>query len=60
MPPSSAIFDGSGTLLLYPSLLGIKVVSLITNRLVRVMGKAESSERFVCLALHQGSASAAD
>lgn len=53
MPPSTAVFDASGTFLLYPSLLGVKVISLRSNRLVRVLGKVESSERFVSLALHQ-------
>lgn len=53
MPPSNAVFDASGTLLIYPSLLGVKVVALASNRLLRVLGKVESSERFVSIALHQ-------
>jgi len=54
-PFPNAAFDDSGNFLLYPTLLGIKVVNLVTNRVVKMVGKVESSERFLRVALHQGS-----
>ena len=54
-PFPNAVFDDSGNFLLYPTLLGIKVVNLVTNRVVKVVGKVENSERFLRIALHQGS-----
>lgn len=56
-PAPNAVFDLSGNFLLYPTLLGIKVLNLVTNRVVKIIGKVESSERFLRLALHQGSGS---
>jgi len=53
-PPHNAVFDESGRFLLYPTLLGIKVVHLPTNALARVLGKVEGTERFLHLALFQG------
>uniref|UniRef100_A0A7S4NGL0 peptidylprolyl isomerase n=2 Tax=Guillardia theta TaxID=55529 RepID=A0A7S4NGL0_GUITH len=50
----NAIFDQSGKLLLYGSLIGIKVVNLVENKVMRVLGKPESSERFLSLSLYQG------
>ncbi|KAG2449525.1 hypothetical protein HYH02_005667 [Chlamydomonas schloesseri] len=52
--PPNAIFDESGNFLLYATLLGIKVVNLTTNKVVRILGKVENSERFLTLALYQG------
>ena len=40
--------------LIYSSILGIKVINLETGRLVRILGAAESGERFLSLALYQG------
>jgi peptidylprolyl isomerase domain and WD repeat-containing protein 1 len=54
-PLPNAIFDDSGHFLLYPTLLGVKVVNLVTNRVVKVLGRVENSERFLRIALHQGS-----
>lgn len=53
-PPSNAIFDFSGHFLLYPTLAGIKVVNLETNRVCRLLGSGESNERFLALAMFQG------
>ena len=53
-PHANVVFDASGNFLLYPTLLGIKVVNLVTNRLVKVVGKVENSERFLQIALYQG------
>merc|ERR1719506_3626290 len=38
---------------MYPTMLGIKVVNLFSNSLVRLLGKVENSERFLSLALFQ-------
>ncbi|MBW0486464.1 hypothetical protein O181_026179 [Austropuccinia psidii MF-1] len=46
----SAVFDPSGTFLLYPSLLGIKIVNVKLNKMVRILGKDEN-HRFLQLAL---------
>ena len=32
VPPPNAVFDASGHFLLYPCLLGVKVVNLVTNK----------------------------
>ena len=53
-PVPQPAFDASGHFLAYGSLFGIKVVNLETNRLVRLLGKVESSERFLRLSLFQG------
>lgn len=55
-PPQfpNAVFDESGNFLMYATALGIKVVNLVTNRLAAVLGRVENTERFVRLALWQG------
>ena len=55
-PPSNAIFDATGRFLLYPSIVGIKVIAIETCRLARLLGKVENLERFAMLALFQGQA----
>jgi peptidylprolyl isomerase domain and WD repeat-containing protein 1 len=50
----NAVFDESGNFLLYPTLLGIKVVNLVTSRCSRIIGKVENTERFMRLAMFQG------
>ncbi|KAG0602485.1 hypothetical protein M758_10G017100 [Ceratodon purpureus] len=54
VPPPNAIFDESSNFLLYPTLLGIKVVNLHTNKVARIIGKVENTERFLRIALYQG------
>jgi peptidylprolyl isomerase domain and WD repeat-containing protein 1 len=49
-----AMFDESCNFLVYPSLVGIKVVNLHSNKLVRILGKVEQTERFLAMALFQG------
>ncbi|GJE98402.1 peptidyl-prolyl cis-trans isomerase [Phanerochaete sordida] len=49
----NAIWDESGSFVLYPTLLGIKVVNTVTNRVVRLMGKDETV-RWMHLTLYQG------
>lgn len=51
---SNAVFDESGNFLIYGSLVGIKILNLVSNRVVRTLGTAESGERFLALCLYQG------
>ncbi|KAJ7675792.1 hypothetical protein DFH06DRAFT_1266388 [Mycena polygramma] len=53
---SNVIWDESGAFILYPSLLGVKVVNTVTNRVVRLLGKDEVV-RWLNLALYQGAPS---
>lgn len=46
------MFDESGYMLLYPTMLGVKVVNLYTNRCVRLLGKPENL-RILRIALFQ-------
>jgi len=55
-PASNAIFDATGRYLLYPSVVGIKVIAVSTCKLARLLGKVENTERFAGLALFQGQA----
>ncbi len=41
-PAPNAVFDESGHFLLYPCLLGVKVVNLETNKVARILGERES------------------
>ncbi len=36
------LFDESGFFLLFPTMLGIKLINLHTNRLVKIIGKPEN------------------
>ncbi|TNV83648.1 hypothetical protein FGO68_gene5279 [Halteria grandinella] len=47
-------FDESGTYLYYGSPVGIKIVSLRSGLVERLVGKVESTERFLQIALYQG------
>mmetsp|Transcript_17494 Transcript_17494/g.43979 ORF Transcript_17494/g.43979 Transcript_17494/m.43979 type:complete len:649 (+) Transcript_17494:75-2021(+) len=47
-------FDESCNFLIYPSMVGVKVVNIHTNKLVRILGKVEQTERFLSFALFQG------
>jgi len=51
-----AAFDESSNFIVYPSLVGVKIVNIHTNKLVRILGKVEQTERFLGLALIQGKA----
>ncbi|XP_063902426.1 peptidylprolyl isomerase domain and WD repeat-containing protein 1-like [Zophobas morio] len=51
---TNAVFDESGNFILYATMLGIKVVNIRTNKCSKVIGKSESSARFLNLALYQG------
>lgn len=50
----NAVFDETGHFLLYASLLGIKMVNVETNRVIKTLGRIESAERFLHIALFQG------
>jgi peptidylprolyl isomerase domain and WD repeat-containing protein 1 len=51
---SNMVFDESGNFLVFGTLKGIKVVNVVTNKVVRVLGLGESGERFLSVALYQG------
>ena len=53
VPKVNVIFDESSNFILYGSLLGIKVINTLTNRVVKVYGATESF-RSLNLALYQG------
>eukprot|EP00438_Fugacium_kawagutii_P000718 Skav211037 [mRNA] locus=scaffold1434:108899:132891:+ [translate_table: standard] len=47
-----AVFDESGNFLIFTSLIGVKIVNLHTNKLVKILGKVEQTERFLGIALN--------
>lgn len=47
------IWDESGNFIMYPTLLGIKVVNILTNRVVKLLGKDETC-RWLNLSIYQG------
>lgn len=53
-PAPSVLFDESGRFIIYATLVGIKIVHVKSNRVERLLGKVENSERFSLLALFQG------
>uniref|UniRef100_A0A1J3HHU1 peptidylprolyl isomerase n=1 Tax=Noccaea caerulescens TaxID=107243 RepID=A0A1J3HHU1_NOCCA len=53
-PQPNAVFDESSNFLIYATLLGIKIINLHTNTVARILGKVESSERYLRVALYQG------
>ncbi|EFA85921.1 WD40 repeat-containing protein [Heterostelium album PN500] len=53
-PPSNIIFDESDSFLMYPTLIGIKIINMISNKVVRVLGMIENSTRFLGISLYQG------
>ncbi|CAG9770960.1 unnamed protein product [Ceutorhynchus assimilis] len=51
---ANVCFDQSGNFIMYATLLGIKLINLYTNKLVRIIGKNENL-RMLNIALYQGS-----
>ncbi|KAJ3158430.1 Peptidyl-prolyl cis-trans isomerase cyp15 [Geranomyces michiganensis] len=49
----NAVFDESGNFVIYPTLLGIKIVNILSNKVVRLIGKGEN-QRFMNVTLYQG------
>lgn len=60
VPPSNVLFDESGNFIFYATPLGIKVINIKTNTLVKLLGKVENTERFLSLTLFQGMPTAID
>lgn len=46
-------FDASSCFLLYPVLLGVKVLNIIDNKVCRIIGRHEQGLRYLAIALHQ-------
>ncbi|XP_049851724.1 uncharacterized protein LOC126326600 [Schistocerca gregaria] len=53
-PKSNVIFDCTGNFIMYPTLLGIKLVNIHTDELKCIIGCNEPNDRFLELALYQG------
>lgn len=53
-PPASAVFDETSSVLAYSSIFGIHLIDVITGTVLHTLGRVESSERFLSLALFQG------
>ncbi|KIK52073.1 hypothetical protein GYMLUDRAFT_251535 [Collybiopsis luxurians FD-317 M1] len=53
---SNVVWDESGSFVIYGSLLGIKVVNTVTNRVARLLGKDEAV-RFLNMSVYQGAPS---
>ncbi|KAK7202572.1 peptidyl-prolyl cis-trans isomerase [Myxozyma melibiosi] len=49
----NVVFDDSGHFILYATYLGIKVINMVTNRCVRLLG-SEDNIRFLNLSVYQG------
>ncbi|CDJ31749.1 cyclophilin, putative [Eimeria mitis] len=47
------LFDSSSSFLLYPTLLGVKVVNILDNRVSRFIGRHEQGLRYLAIALQQ-------
>lgn len=50
---ANVVFDQSGNFIMYATLLGIKLINLYSNKLVRIIGKNENL-RMLNIALYQG------
>lgn len=50
---ANAIFDETGNFCIYSTMLGIKIINIVTNKVVRVIGGCETM-RFMHIALYQG------
>ncbi|KAL0487258.1 hypothetical protein AKO1_001072 [Acrasis kona] len=49
----NCVFDESGHFLIYSTMLGIKTINMSTNRVERLLGKVENTERFLSVCLCQ-------
>nr|KAJ0212943.1 hypothetical protein LSAT_V11C400196280 [Lactuca sativa] len=54
VPQPNALFDEISNFIIYPTLFGIKIVNLHTNKVSRILGKVENNDRFLRIALYQG------
>ncbi len=51
---TNLLFDQSDHILIYSSLLGIKMINILTEQVIRIIGYPEKTERFLKLSLYQG------
>lgn len=51
--PSNVVFDESDNIIIYPTLIGIKIVNILENKVMKILGKVEN-ERFCSICLFQG------
>ncbi|CDJ46062.1 cyclophilin, putative [Eimeria brunetti] len=49
----SLVFDSSSSFLLYPTLLGVKVLNILDNKVCRFIGRHEQGLRYLAIALQQ-------
>lgn len=56
IPPINVQFDETNQFILYSSILGVKLIDLHTDKLVKILGKPETTERFLTVSLFQGAA----
>ena len=54
IPPLNIQFDETNNYIFYSSILGIKLIDIRQDKLIKILGKSESSERFLTLVLFQG------
>jgi len=54
IPPLNIQFDETNNYIFYSSILGIKLIDFRNERLIKILGKTESSERFLTVNLFQG------
>jgi len=52
--PCNITFDQSGNFVMYSTMIGIKMVNIKTNELIRVIGSSETGARFLSTSLYQG------
>jgi peptidylprolyl isomerase domain and WD repeat-containing protein 1 len=50
---SNAVFDETGSLIIYPTYMGIKFINLKSNEVEKLIGKFEHTERFLNISLFQ-------
>ena len=53
-PPCNVTFDESGNFILFASMFGVKVLNLTSNSVEVILGRLETTERFLSIALFQG------
>ena len=50
----NTIFDESNKYIIYPTMFGIKIVNILSNKIVKILGNDERNLRFTKLVLFQG------
>jgi peptidylprolyl isomerase domain and WD repeat-containing protein 1 len=55
MNMNNVVFDETGKYIIYSSIIGIKVLDIKNNTIIKVIGKNDINERYMSLALYQGS-----